>query len=87
MKRYEIGLFAFILVILAVMSFAYSLGPEVRYVEIPGGTTIQADTVRLKIPFPIFMPAPPARAWQDEEIGAWRVDQPISLYCFPLRED
>ncbi len=86
MKPYEIGLFAFILVILALMSFAYSMGPEVRYIEVPGGTTIQADTVRLKIPFPVFYPVQ-ASAWQDESIGAWRVDQPISLYCFPLRED
>ena len=88
MSRYAIGLFLAVLCLLALLGLLNSLGQDVRYVAIPGGTTIaSADTVVVRVPFPIFLQPAPVVAFQDEEIGAWRVDEPISLYCFPLRED
>ncbi len=86
MKRYEIGLFVFILIILAVMSLAYMSGPDIQYIEIPGGITETTDTVTVvnRVPFPILGPG--LRVRMDEEFGAWVVDQP-SLYCFPRIEE
>ena len=38
--------------------------------------------VELEVPGPVRVIA---EAYQDEEIGAWRVDKPEPMYCFPIR--
>lgn len=47
------------------------------------GSEPEIEYVPVRVPVPLFVPLP-GHAVADEQLGAYRVELPVPLYCFPI---
>jgi len=82
-------IFVLLAVSLVAVVFGLLLLLSMASSETVADDTARVDTLYQVLPFPVpvRVEVPVSFAVPDEEIGAYRVDQPFPLYCFPIDQE